>query len=364
MGDLGIRVVRIYTLHPPAFYDELAAYNEAHADAPLYLVQGAYLPDESYVEAGRTPLRRRPSTSAFRRGARRPLRRRARRPDPRGDPGRGRRHLRHRRVARGCRPGSSASSGTRRASLRTDRGTRPAVPARARTSPPPTTPRPPSAGSPRTWTTLAALEADARHLGAGRDGQLADRRPARAPRRAAGPRGPRPASTPTTCCPPTPGRAGTFASFHAYPYYPDFQRYEPGLQDEEWNGTKDAYAGYLMSLQEHFAAAHAAAGHRVRRAVLAGQRPRRHQRAATRAAHSEQEAMAMDADMMRMMEDKGLARRVRLRLDRRVVQADLEHHGAPGRRAPPALARPADQRAVVRPGRHRPGPGRRTPPSR
>ena len=31
---------------------------------------------------------------------------------------------------------------------------------------------------------------------------------------------------------------GTFASFHAYPYYPDFQRYEPGLQDEDWNGTR------------------------------------------------------------------------------------------------------------------------------
>ena len=31
---------------------------------------------------------------------------------------------------------------------------------------------------------------------------------------------------------------GTFASFHAYPYYPDFQRYEPGLQDEDWNGAR------------------------------------------------------------------------------------------------------------------------------
>ena len=46
---------------------------------------------------------------------------------------------------------------------------------------------------------------------------------------------------------------GTFASFHAYPYYPDFQRYEPGLQDEEWNGTGDPYAGYVMSLRDHFA---------------------------------------------------------------------------------------------------------------
>ena len=71
--------------------------------------------------------------------------------------------------------------------------------------------------------------------------------------------------------------------------------------------------------------------------------------------HTEQEAMRMDADLMRMIQDQGLARRVRLLVGRRVVQADLEHHGAPGRRAPPALARPADQRAVVRRGRHRPG---------
>src|SRR3546814_157863 len=54
MGDLGIRVVRNYTLHPPAFYDELAAYNAKYGEAPLYLVQGVYLPDESYVEEGRT----------------------------------------------------------------------------------------------------------------------------------------------------------------------------------------------------------------------------------------------------------------------------------------------------------------------
>ncbi len=52
MGGLGLRAVRIYTVHPPAFYDELAAHNRAHADAPLYLVAGVYLPDESYVTGG------------------------------------------------------------------------------------------------------------------------------------------------------------------------------------------------------------------------------------------------------------------------------------------------------------------------
>ncbi len=53
MGELGLRAVRIYTIHPPAFYTELARYNAAHPDAPLYLLQGVYLPDETYPSAPR-----------------------------------------------------------------------------------------------------------------------------------------------------------------------------------------------------------------------------------------------------------------------------------------------------------------------
>jgi len=49
MGWLGIRVVRIYTIHPPAFYAELARHNAENPDRPLYLMQGVYLPDESYI---------------------------------------------------------------------------------------------------------------------------------------------------------------------------------------------------------------------------------------------------------------------------------------------------------------------------
>lgn len=41
MADLGIRVIRCRTIHPPHFYAELLRHNTAHADAPLYLVQGA-----------------------------------------------------------------------------------------------------------------------------------------------------------------------------------------------------------------------------------------------------------------------------------------------------------------------------------
>ncbi len=53
MRSLGIRAVRIYTIHPPAFYRELVRYNDAHSEAPLYLVQGVYLPDETYPERPR-----------------------------------------------------------------------------------------------------------------------------------------------------------------------------------------------------------------------------------------------------------------------------------------------------------------------
>ncbi|WP_306214650.1 hypothetical protein [Actinoplanes sp. RD1] len=40
MGWLGLRVVRIATIHPPGFYRELVAYNRANPDEPLYLMQG------------------------------------------------------------------------------------------------------------------------------------------------------------------------------------------------------------------------------------------------------------------------------------------------------------------------------------
>jgi hypothetical protein len=43
MGALGVRVLRIYTLLPPAFYDALGAYDRRHPRAPLWLLQGIYL---------------------------------------------------------------------------------------------------------------------------------------------------------------------------------------------------------------------------------------------------------------------------------------------------------------------------------
>ena len=57
MGWLGIRVVRVYPIHPPAFYQELARYNAANPDRPLYLMQGVYPPDGSATPAFQQELR-------------------------------------------------------------------------------------------------------------------------------------------------------------------------------------------------------------------------------------------------------------------------------------------------------------------
>lgn len=46
MAELGFNNLRVYTLHYPRFYEELARYNAAHPDKPLYLFHGAWLDEE------------------------------------------------------------------------------------------------------------------------------------------------------------------------------------------------------------------------------------------------------------------------------------------------------------------------------
>ena len=43
IGQMGFNSIRIYTLHPPVFYQKLANYNELHPDKPIYLFQGVWL---------------------------------------------------------------------------------------------------------------------------------------------------------------------------------------------------------------------------------------------------------------------------------------------------------------------------------
>ena len=46
MADVGFNVIRVYTMHYPRFYDELAKYNQDHFDKPLYLLHGVWLDEE------------------------------------------------------------------------------------------------------------------------------------------------------------------------------------------------------------------------------------------------------------------------------------------------------------------------------
>lgn len=47
MGALGINAVRSYTLHYPRFYDALASYNRQHVDHPIYLLAGVWLDEDN-----------------------------------------------------------------------------------------------------------------------------------------------------------------------------------------------------------------------------------------------------------------------------------------------------------------------------
>jgi hypothetical protein len=52
MGALGARVVRVYTILRPAFYDALAAYDRRHPRAPLRFIQGVWIPEERFLATG------------------------------------------------------------------------------------------------------------------------------------------------------------------------------------------------------------------------------------------------------------------------------------------------------------------------
>ncbi|MHC1732467.1 MAG: T9SS type A sorting domain-containing protein [Bacteroidales bacterium] len=51
--DAGFNTIRVYTLHPPVFYEKLAEYNQRHQERPLLLFQGIWLEE---IEDGSDPL--------------------------------------------------------------------------------------------------------------------------------------------------------------------------------------------------------------------------------------------------------------------------------------------------------------------
>ena len=63
MAALGTRALRVYTILPPAFYEELRRYNLAHPAAPVYVIHGAWIPEDRFL-ATATPTTRRSSASS------------------------------------------------------------------------------------------------------------------------------------------------------------------------------------------------------------------------------------------------------------------------------------------------------------
>ena len=117
MGDLGVRVVRVYTILRPAFYDALAAYNRRHPKTPLCFIQGVWIPEEEFLA---TENAYDAVTDGFDARDRRRGRCRARRRDAPRAPRACGRHATAPTSRAGCSPGRSASSGTRTRSPTTD----------------------------------------------------------------------------------------------------------------------------------------------------------------------------------------------------------------------------------------------------
>ncbi|HET9985993.1 MAG TPA: tetratricopeptide repeat protein [Longimicrobiales bacterium] len=54
IGEMGANTIRVYTIHPPRFYQALAAYNASHEEAPLRLIHGVWAevpPGDDYDDA-------------------------------------------------------------------------------------------------------------------------------------------------------------------------------------------------------------------------------------------------------------------------------------------------------------------------
>jgi hypothetical protein len=298
MGQMGVRVVRIYTIHPPAMYQELRRYNLAHPSAPLYLVQGVYLPDESYLQTGNLfaagPTRAmtaelRDASAAVHGSLRRPVtrgrasgvwtadvspwvaawiigvewdplatywsdRRNAAAPLHRG------RYFVNTLDASPTERWIAA----RMDELATDEAARGVSVPIAHANWPTTDPlRHPTEPLPR--EDMVSVDAD--H------------------------------SLPTRAWP-----GGTFASYHSYPYYPDFLRHQPSYQT-----IGDPYQAYLLDLKAHHAQAHMPV--MVSEFGVPSSLGSAHfgTNGRDQGDHSEQQALAMDAAMLRMFKQIGLA---------------------------------------------------------
>lgn len=303
MGRLGVTVLRVYTIMPPQVYQALEAYNRAHPDDPVYLVQGVYLPDESYVatrdlyEPGPTrafTAELRDASAAVRGALRRgPV------------PGRAggvwtadvSPWVAAWLVGVEWDPVAVAASDRRNAAAPEHRGRYFSSAADAT----PTTPT-------ERWIAARMDELATVEAGRGRSVPIGF------------------VNWPTTdplTHPQEPSDSedlvgvdanhvratsawpgGTFASFHAYPYYPDFLRHQGEYQQFAVGGRTDPYAGYLADLKEHFGRLPLL----VTEVGVPSSLGSAHLGPLGRdqGGHSEQGALATDAALVRLIHDVGL----------------------------------------------------------
>lgn len=99
--------------------------------------------------------------------------------------------------------------------------------------------------------------------------------------------------------------SGFFASYHIYPYYPDFLRYEPGIADYMHGGRVDPYAGYLAAIRRH----HVGMPVMVTEFGVPSSQGSAHYDPLGRdhGDLSEQEQMAINADLLRIIHDLGFS---------------------------------------------------------
>ncbi|HSP22287.1 MAG TPA: hypothetical protein VLQ20_08155 [Planococcus sp. (in: firmicutes)] len=50
IAEMNANTIRVYTLHPPGFYNALKRYNEEHSDKPLYVFHGVWIDEEPLAE--------------------------------------------------------------------------------------------------------------------------------------------------------------------------------------------------------------------------------------------------------------------------------------------------------------------------
>ncbi len=98
---------------------------------------------------------------------------------------------------------------------------------------------------------------------------------------------------------------GYYASYHAYPYYPDFQRYEEGIAGFKLDGVDDNFAGYLTKLRDHHAGMPVVITEFGVPSAMASAHYGPQGR--DQGAHNERTQMEINADLLRTIEAVGLA---------------------------------------------------------